>query len=41
MSEISSSTKVDTSDRILCDLQARYNLEGMFALEVEGRLGFV
>jgi hypothetical protein len=36
--EISSSTKVDVSDRILSELQARYNLEGMFALEVEGRI---
>lgn len=41
MSEISSSTKVDVSDHILSELQARDNLEGMFALEVEGRTGFV
>jgi len=41
VSEISSSTKVDVSNHILSELQARYNLEGMFALEVEGRMGFV
>jgi hypothetical protein len=41
VSEVSSSTKVDVSDRILSELQARCNLEGMFALEVEGRMEFV
>jgi hypothetical protein len=41
VSEISSSTKVDVSDLILFELQVRYNLEGIFALEVEGRMGFV
>jgi len=40
VSEISSSAKVDVSDRILSELQAGYNLEGTFALEVKGSIEF-
>jgi hypothetical protein len=39
VSEISFCTKVDVSDGILSELQARNNLEGVFAPEVEGRMG--
>jgi hypothetical protein len=41
VSEISSCTKVSVSDGILSELQARNNLDVMFALEVERRMGFL